>query len=165
METAYSIDVEVLSADGGAVDIGTFAFEETLIVAGIIKVFSIKPQDYGVGMYPVFYDFKIQPSGELYAGSFLVVTLPDDVVVYDERSLERDCSYNIDQFTFSRINCKVNGNVITINSGFTSQPTTVMTDNDTMDPPILLFSLPQFWNPRSTGITDAFALSIYSEDD
>lgn len=29
-------------------------------------------------------------------------------------------------------------------------------------PPIVTFSLPQFWNPRNTKVSSAFGLSIYS---
>lgn len=49
MNTDYSVSVEILSAIGGAVDIGTFIFADSLIKAGVVKVFSVTPQDFGVG--------------------------------------------------------------------------------------------------------------------
>lgn len=73
------------------------------------------------------------------------------------------CTYDIDGFTTQRINCKVNGNLIIISSGFSFEDSTTMTDDDSMDPPVLTFSLPQFWNPRTMDISGAFGLSIFTE--
>jgi len=74
---SYSVQVESLSETDGAVDVGTFTIVDTLIVKGSINSFTIVPQDYGVGQYPTFYDFTVQPSGEMYEDSYLVLTLPD----------------------------------------------------------------------------------------
>jgi hypothetical protein len=93
----------------------------------------------------------------------MVITLPDEVSIYEERIIERDCSYNLAGFTASRINCKVNGNKITVRSGFAYSASTTMTDNDAMVPPLLKFSLPAFWNPRTMVATGAFSLSVYSD--
>lgn len=98
----------------------------------------------------------------MYEDSYLVISIPDDIGIYNEREIEKTCNYNLVGFTASRINCKVNGSVITIRSGFTYEVTTEMTDNDSMVPPTLEFSLPQFWNPRTMDNTGAFGLSIYS---
>jgi hypothetical protein len=76
----------------------------------------------------VFYRFRIQPSGELYRYSYLRIVLPDEIRVYDERELEKNCNYNLAGFTSNRISCKVNGNVIFINSGFNQRATTAMTE-------------------------------------
>jgi hypothetical protein len=40
-----------------------------------------------------------------------------------------------------------------------------MTDSDSMVPPTISFSLPQFWSPRTMDASGAFGLSIYSVDD
>ena len=76
--------------------------------------------------------------------------------------MERTCNYNLEGFTSGRINCKVNGNVITIKSGFAYAVSTTMTDNDSMIPPTMKFRLPQFWNPRTMDYTDPFKLAIFS---
>lgn len=69
--------------------------------------------------------------------------MPDEVTFFNEREVERTCTYDIDGFTTTRINCKVNGNKITINSGFTFLATTIMTDDDdSMVPPVIEFTLP-----------------------
>jgi len=73
------------------------------------------------------------------------------------------CSINISGFTTNRINCKVSGNKITIVQGFTFLATTAMTDADTMVPPIIQFTIPALVNPRTSGITAAFGLQIFSE--
>ena len=37
-----------------------------------------------------------------------------------------------------------------------------MITSNTMTPPIIKFSLPQFSNPRTMGVSDAFGLSVFS---
>lgn len=82
----------------------------------------------------------------MYRNSYIVLTIPDELSIYKERELEKDCSYELSGFTASRINCKVKGNVITISTGFRYLATTEMTDEDLMVPPTIAFQLPQFWN-------------------
>lgn len=59
------------------------------ITGGKVLQFTVNPQNYGVGQYPVFYDFLVQPSGDLYQGSYLVITLPDDIQLYQKQILEQ----------------------------------------------------------------------------
>lgn len=52
------------SDSGGVVDSGSYTLSSNLITVGTVLLFTVTPENYGVGMFPVFYDFKIQPSGE-----------------------------------------------------------------------------------------------------
>jgi hypothetical protein len=87
-----------------------------------------------------------------------VITLPDEVGIYSERDLERKCNYNLNGFAADSIqlNCKVIGNRITIRNGFRFADSVAMTDDDDFIPPTLSFSLPQFRNPRTVGVTGPF---------
>ena len=49
-------------------------------------------------------------------------------------------------------------------SGFVDTATTNMTLDDKMVTPRLRFTLPQFLNPRTIQVTEAFGLSIYSKE-
>lgn len=148
MDKSYEVMFETISDTDGVVDIGYYTIKKDLMTKGNITTFSVTPQNYGVGQFPVFYDFKIQPSGELYRYSYIRIVMPDEIRIYSEREIEKNCNYNLKGFTSSRINCKVNGNVIFINSGFAMSETTAMTTTgyrggrDTMIPPMLEFSLP-----------------------
>jgi hypothetical protein len=55
--SAYSIEFEIVSETDGAVDLGSFDFDEDLIVTGEVWSFTAVPEDYGVGQYPVNYNF------------------------------------------------------------------------------------------------------------
>jgi hypothetical protein len=82
---SYEVTVEILSESLGVVDIGTYTIDDDEIVAGEIWKFEVTPQDTGVGQFPVFYDFEIQPSGEIYEDCYLVIRMPDEVAIYQER--------------------------------------------------------------------------------
>lgn len=56
--SSYSINFEILSDTSGVVDLGSFTFDDDLIVSGEIWSFTVEPQDTGVGQYPVAYDFS-----------------------------------------------------------------------------------------------------------
>jgi len=47
--SSYTIDFEILAASGGVVDLGSFDFDDNLIVKGNILSFTVEPQNYGVG--------------------------------------------------------------------------------------------------------------------
>jgi hypothetical protein len=115
----------------------------------------------------VSYDFTIQPIGEVWQGSYFVITLPDDVGVYSERDIERKCDYNVVGFATNseKINCKVNGNRITVSNGFRFKDSTAMTDDDDFIPPTFKFTLPQFRNPRTVGYSGVFEIAIYDSKD
>ena len=91
-----------------------------------------------------------------------MILLPIEVSLYKPTEVEKQCSYNLTGFTSGRINCKVSGNVITINSGFQYAATSAMSSSNRIVPPIITFSLPYFWNPRSSSTSNPFGLTIYS---
>lgn len=114
----------------------------------------------------------MQPSGDVYQDAFIVITLPDEVRVYDERAIERFCSYNTSGFTNYRISCKATGNKITIDGGFKFNGTWNMTnqysldrENNYMVPPTFYFKLPGLWNPRMLGPVGPFNVTIYDKRD
>jgi hypothetical protein len=47
--TAYSIEFEVLTDSDGVIDLGSFEFDDDLIVNGEIWSFTAVPENYGVG--------------------------------------------------------------------------------------------------------------------
>jgi len=56
---SYDILFESLSESGGVVDFGTFTTASNLFVYGNIKMFKVTPLNFGVGQYPVYYNFII----------------------------------------------------------------------------------------------------------
>jgi hypothetical protein len=119
LEVEYEITVEVLSEIGGVTDLGTFIFDDRLMTYGDIVQFTVSPTDYGVGQYPVPYNFTVQPGGDIKKDSYLVLELPDQVQLYNSRDIERKCTYNISGFNSTRLNCDVSGSsLITIKTGF-----------------------------------------------
>ena len=136
----YEIQVEILSEIGGVTDLGTYTFDDRLMTYGDFYSFTASPTDLGVGQYPVAYDFTFQPSGDIYEDSYIVLELPDEVQLYNSREIESKCSYNIDGFMSSRLNCAVSGSsLITINTGFQNGPTTEMSNGDSLTPPTFSF--------------------------
>jgi hypothetical protein len=57
IDEEYIIEFEILSADDGVFALGSFEFDDDLIVIGEIWSFTAVPENYGVGQYPVFYNF------------------------------------------------------------------------------------------------------------
>ena len=55
-----------------------------------------------------------------------MITIPDEISIYKERDIERSCSFDLSGFTRTRLNCKVNGNKITVDTGFRYKATTNM---------------------------------------
>lgn len=88
----------------------------------------------------------------------MVITLPDEIQLYEKQNLEEQCSYNMSGFTNNQIRCKVSGNVITITNGFPDRGTEAMSaaTKAEMVPPVLKFTLPEFYNPRIMTYTGAF---------
>jgi hypothetical protein len=43
----------------GTIDTGSFEFESDYFKRGYVKLFTVNPQNFGVGQFPVFYDFTI----------------------------------------------------------------------------------------------------------
>ena len=143
----YKVKFETLSRTDGAIDIGEFTIPHIYMYRGRWEVnatarirgevfqkgnitqFDVIPSDYGVGAYPVFYTFRIRPSGEIWRYSYLRIVIPDEVRIYDEKELERECNYDLSGFTSRRISCKVRGKIIEIRNGFDLRETTSMTTN------------------------------------
>jgi hypothetical protein len=52
-----------------------------LYTYGIVWKFTVTPGNLGVGQFPVFYDFLIQPSGEVPKGSRIIIGIPKEVII------------------------------------------------------------------------------------
>jgi hypothetical protein len=99
----------------------------------------------------------------VWRGSYFEITLPDDIEIYSEREIEKKCDYNVNGFASNsiKLNCKVNGNKITIRNGFRFADSVAMTEDDDFIPPTFSFTLPQFRNPRTVGYSGVFEAAIY----
>ena len=89
---AYTVNFNTQTSIGGKIDLGSFTIPKTYFTYGTIWKFSVVPSSLGVGQFPVFYNFTIQPSGEIPLGSYFELTYPSSVLVYDELSIEKSCS-------------------------------------------------------------------------
>jgi hypothetical protein len=80
----------------------------------------------------------------VWEGSYFVITLPDGVGIYSERDIERKCDYSVGGFASNsiKLNCKVNGNRITVRNGFRFADSIAMTEDDDFIPPTFTFTLP-----------------------
>jgi hypothetical protein len=114
------IGVAVSSGSQGAIDLGSFSLPPNYFTRGYIKKFTVVPEDYRVGNFPVKYKFTIQPTGEVWKLSYFEITIPEEVEIWDEDDLERKCDYNVQGFDWNsrQINCKVWENKIKIYSAF-----------------------------------------------
>ena len=103
----------------------------------MVNYFTVTPLDTGVGSFPVTYRFIIQPAGEFWTKSTILITLPDEVRVSDERNLEKRCGANMSGFTYTKLNCRLNnGNKLYIEQGFKFEGTDVMKTSGLVPPTI-----------------------------
>ena len=118
---------------------------------GNITLFTVSPQKSGVGLYPVKYDFRLIPNGEVLRYGYLKIDLPDDTFILDDNDFETSCGEDVYGFTNTDISCVVTdgGRTILIRDGFQNIGTTNFTDDDGLySPPDLGFTLDRFQNPR-----------------
>jgi hypothetical protein len=99
----------------------------------------------------------IVPSGYVVTTGVINITFPDDVSIYDENKLSRQCGRDkLSGFKNSGgLDCQVkNGKQMIIKSGFNIQQSD--------DPPTMIISLPGLRNPRSLNQpSSTFTVSIY----
>lgn len=79
--------------------------------------------------------------------AFLVISLPPEVGIVDERDFEDSCGEDLHAFTHTLLSCVVadGGRTIKIDGGFQSAATTNLTDSDGLYyPPDLSFTLDKF---------------------
>lgn len=92
------IAVAVTSGATGAIDFGSYSLPPDYFIRGYIQKFTVVPEDFGVGSFPVKYRVTIQPSGEVWQLSYFVITIPDEVEISDEHDIENKCNYNVQGF-------------------------------------------------------------------
>ena len=174
LEETGTIYISTVSNDGSRLDVGNYTFEDGYFNTSIIETFEVTPLDTGVGMFPVTYRFRVIPTGDVPAGAYMELELPDEVKILSESALEKQCGGDYRDtllgFSYWKLNCQVRGNdneLIRINDGFKYLPTTNFSDPDIdnrYDPPEFYFELPQFVNPRETVNTGTFNITIYNAD-
>lgn len=158
--------LNVYSGAGKLVATAEFTLEDEYFVSSNITEFLVEPLNTGVGQFPVVYKFTVTPAGDVEEDSYFVLQLPEEVGVYDELELERECGGELEGFTYVNIHCKLNTDRILIQNGFKLEGTTNMTDDDGSDlPPTFVFYLPEFRNPRQTEETSNFNITIYNVQD
>jgi hypothetical protein len=131
-------------------DSGTYQFADGYFNTSLIMNYDVYPLELGVGQYPVTYRFRVVPTGDIPRNAYIVITLPDQIKINDEYTIERNCGGtfrdNLLGFTNKIINCQVNNERnITISDGFKYWPTANFSDPDvdnTYAPPELWFDLP-----------------------
>ena len=105
------IEVETLTSSGDKVDNGTYQFADKYFNASLIETFTVTPLNLGVGMFPVTYQFRVIPTGDVPAGAYFEIELPDQIRISDEYSLEKECGgvYRDTMLAFSHweLNCKL----------------------------------------------------------
>eukprot|EP00347_Sterkiella_histriomuscorum_P015240 403357777 len=114
----------------------------------------VSADSYQTNKEDVSYTFTINVPGYVLTTSWLVITLPSQITFYDESKAERQCG-RLTLVGFqnsSRLDCKVDGQNITIKKGFDK----AITD----DPVTLQINIPGLRNPRSLAATSGFNISI-----
>lgn len=166
--TTGEITVNTIDSSETVVDQGFWTFDAGYFTEGNITTFTISPQSTGVGEDPVKYDFNVQPNGEIPRYGYLQIDLPDEVTITNDRYFEDSCGEDIEAFTNSVISCVVMNNLrtIQIKDGFLYEASTNFTDTDGLYfPPDLYFTLDGFKNPRETGYTSPWNITIYNDSD
>ena len=111
--------------------------------ASIIPSVTITTSSTVASAENVIYTFNLEIPGFILSTSYLVVQLPDEITVFNTRTLETGCGrYGLSGFTNStRLSCDYRDKNLTIKRGFGN--------GDTTDPVSMMFTLPGLRNPRS----------------
>lgn len=64
------VAIAVSSGTQGAIDLGSISLPPDYFIRGYIQKFTVVPEDFGVGSFPVKYRFTIQPTGEVWKLSY-----------------------------------------------------------------------------------------------
>ena len=164
---AYSdITIAVLDADDEELAASSYQFRSGYFTAGNITTFTVSPQSTAVNDYPTNYTFNVIPNGEIERYAYLVIELPDEVEILEDNDLETFCGYNLYAFTNDLISCVVTNNrrTIQVKDGFLYEATANFTDDDGLYfPPDLQFTLQGFRNPRESGYSSPWNVTIYNE--
>lgn len=79
--------------------------------------------------------------------------MPPEIAVFSKFEFEKSCGSNLSGFTNSLITCKTWDNKIWVNQGFdvlpTTNTTTTISTDTSLQTPYLRFDLTGFINPRS----------------
>jgi len=77
--------------NGGQIDYGTYTMGSNLFTASTINSITAYAQDKVAGNFPVTYTFSLTPKARVAAGSYIMFTMPIDVVPHDVNQMERAC--------------------------------------------------------------------------
>ena len=160
------ITINTIDASETVVDQGAWVFDAGYFTTGTVTKFTVSPQSSAVGEDQVKYDFNVQPNGEIPRYGYLQLELPEEVTITSDRYFEDSCGENIEAFTNTVISCVVmdSKRTIQIKDGFLYQASTNLTDSDGVYfAPDLYFTLEGFKNPRATGYTSPWNVTVYNE--
>ena len=117
--TIGSITIQ-LKTTGGTLttDSGTFVYSNTYFSAGLISVYTVTPSISIVNQNPDTYSFVLKPTGDMWAGSTISITMSTDVSIASATALQTSCGANLVGFTSSPITCTLTSKVIKISAGF-----------------------------------------------
>lgn len=77
LDEVGEITIATISSAGDALDRGTYQFADQYFNASLVETFEITPLNTGVGMFPVTYQFRVIPTGDVPAGAYFEIELPD----------------------------------------------------------------------------------------
>lgn len=163
MDSTGAITLATIDSNSDVIDTGTYTIDSGYFTKGNITTFTVTPQETGVGLYPVTYDFRVVPNGDCIRYSYLKIDLPDEIEIQDDNDFETSCGEDLTGFTNTVISCVVTngGRSILIKDGFLYEASTLLSNGDgDYSPPDLRFSLANFKNPREAGYTGAWDVTI-----
>jgi hypothetical protein len=160
--------LSTIDSNGDPIDTGDFTLDSGYFTTGNVTLFTVSPQETGVGLYPVKYDFRVIPNGEVERYGYLKIDLPDDTFILDDNDFETSCGEDVYGFTNTEISCIVTdgGRTILIKDGFLYVASANFTDDDGLySSPDLGFTLDNFANPREAGFSSTWNVTVMSRMD
>ena len=96
---------------GKDLDKGTWSMPKDYYKSGNITTYRALPSSFGVGEFPVAYQFTVTPNGEIPRYSYLLLDLPEELAIPNEQSrinrFETSCGKNLSGFTNTVISCVI----------------------------------------------------------
>ena len=92
------------------VNSGTYTFNPGYFTTGNITTFTVVPESTATNAYPVNYTFNIVPNGEISRNSYILIDLPDEVLIEEDNDFETSCGFDLYAFTNDVISCVITDN-------------------------------------------------------
>jgi hypothetical protein len=111
-----------------------------------------------VDQNPDTYSFVLRPGGDMWTGSYILLTISTDISVANPTALQTACGANLIGFTSSSITCTLNAKLLKLSAGFSSATTNISGYSSPFKD--ISFDLAGFVNP-STINSAAWKAAIY----